>query len=329
MASLKSVMTRLNKAKREEDKIKFIKDHPKDYFVRGAISTGSVFLDLALNGGFTKGSYNTIVAGGGTGKSSIALLAIKAEFEATGRIGVYYDAEGTLDESYLERMGVGRHMVLIVKGRNLEDMLNGAEAFSTADEVGVIVMDSIPIFVATSVEAKGAEEHNMAVEARKYSQRMPIIEGNCSNRNITIIGITSFRFDPSAMGDPRKLSRGAWQYTMSNVILSLTKKDIIKGADGHPIGHVIDARVLKSKTAPYNPKEVLKTNFYYEGGFNRYDDYTTLFVEANIIVRGGAWYSFANGDGEEVKFQGKEAVIEYLKENEEMFNTLLKRYNGN
>jgi len=187
--SLNDILKKLNKSRVNEAPIKMANETD---LKKRTTSTGSPFLDLVSGGGYAKGGLNLLVADGGTGKSSKALLAIKEEQEATGRIGVYYDGEGTLEDSYIERMGVDRDKLLVVRGRNLEEMLDSVELFSKADDVGVIVIDSIPIFVSSVVEAKTASDNNMAVEARKYTARMPIVEANCMNRDITLIGITSY-----------------------------------------------------------------------------------------------------------------------------------------
>lgn len=323
MANLTDVLKKLNKDKKEEDKISLLKDKKEDYLVKKTVSTGSPYLDYRLGGGFALGGYNTIIADGGTGKTSIALKAIKDSNERLGKIGAFWDAEGTMDKSYLDRMGVTKDYFLPEKSRNLENMLDTIEALATADDLGVIVLDSIPVFVSSVVEEKSAGDNNMAVEARKFTARMPIIEGNCAKRDIAIIGLTSYKLDPGAMGDPRKLSRGGWQYTMSNVILELTKKDIILDEDKNPIGHKLDVRIKKSKLAPYNPKEVITLNFYYEGGFNEIDEYAQLFCELNIAkVAGGGWTTFPDKDSVEKKVQGLDAFITYLKENPEDFEFL-------
>lgn len=323
MANLADVLKKLNKDKKEEDKISLLKDKKEDYLIKKTISTGSPYLDYRLGGGFVLGGYNTIIADGGTGKTSMALKAVKDSNERLGKIGVYWDAEGTMEKSYLTRMGVKEDYFLPEKSRNLEHMLDTIEALATADDVGVIVLDSIPVFVSSVVEAKSAEDNNMAVEARKFTARMPIVEGNCVKRDIAIIGLTSYKLDPGAMGDPRKLSRGGWQYTMSNVILELTKKDIILDDDKNPIGHKLDVRIKKSKLAPYNPKEVITLNFYYQGGFNEIDEYAQLFGELGIVkVGGGGWTTFPDRFGEEKKVQGLTLFIEYLKANPEDFEFL-------
>lgn len=323
--SLNEVLKKLNKSRTGESPIKMASETD---LKKKTTSTSSPFLDLQSGGGYAKGGFNLIVADGGTGKSSKALLAIKEEQEATGRIGVYYDGEGTLEDSYIERMGVDRDKLLVVRGRNLEDMLDSVELFSKADDVGVIVIDSIPIFVSSVVEAKTASDNNMAVEARKYTARMPIIEANCMQRDITLLGLTSYKLDPGAMGDPRKLPRGLWQYTMANLILDITKKELLRDDLKRPIGHVLDVRVKKSKLAPYNPKDVFSVNFYYEGGYNKVEEYVLLLLEKGIITQGGGGnYTYPNKDGEELKARGKDALMMDLKEDKETYEYLISLLN--
>lgn len=324
--NLEETLKKLNKTRLEGEAIKMA---DKTDLKKKTTSTGSPYLDLLTGNGYAKGGFNLLVADGGTGKSSKALMAIKEEQTATGRIGVYYDGEGTLEDSYIERMGVDRSKLLVVKGRNLEEMLDSVELFSKADDVGVIVIDSIPIFVSSVVEAKSAGDNNMAVEARKYTARMPIIEANCMNRDITLLGITSYKLDPGAMGDPRKLPRGLWQYTMANLILDVTKKDMIKDDLKNPIGHVLDIRIKKSKLAPYNAKDVYSINFYYQGGYNKIEEYVLLLLQKGIIHQGGGGnYSYPNKDGEEMKSRGKDVLMEDLKQDTETYNYLISLLNA-
>ncbi len=323
--SLNDVLKKLNKTRVGETPIKMASETD---LKKRTTSTGSPYLDLLLGGGWAKGGYNAVIADGGTGKSSMALMAIREEQEATGKIGVYYDGEGTLEDSYIERMGVDKNKLLVVRGRNLEEMLDSVELFSKADDVGVIVMDSIPIFVSSVVEAKSAGDNNMAVEARKYTARMPIIEANCMMRDITLLGLTSYKLDPGAMGDPRKLPRGLWQYTMANVLLDITKKEIIKDDFKSPIGHKLDVRIKKSKLAPYNPKEVIDVNFYYTGGFNQVEEHVMLLLEKEVITQGGGGnYTYPNKDGEELKVRGKEALMMDLKQDSETYKYLISLLN--
>lgn len=324
------VLKKLNKDKAEEDKVKVASSYPSEYFVRKTISTGSPYLDYRIKrevgkGGLVKGSFNLLIGGEGSGKTSIALLAAANEQRETGNFVVFYDGEGSMNDSYLDRFGIDKDLLIYHKGRNLEDMLDYIEAMSLADDVGMIIIDSIPIFVSSVVEEKSAEDNTIGVEAKKFTARMAIIEGNCSRRNICLTALTFYTLNPGTIGDPRVLKRGEWQKYMSNLTLEFTKKDLIKDENGHPIGHVIDVRTKKSKLQEYDAKDAFQLNFYYQYGFNKYDEYTSIFIEEGIISQGGAWFSFADDDGVEVKLNGKSKVIAHLKENEDHFQSLLKR----
>lgn len=323
MANLKDVLKKLNKNKKEEDKVGILGNTS---LVRGTISTGSPYIDYLTGGGYLDGGYNTIVADGGTGKSSLALLACKDVIDRKGKYAVYFDGESTLNDSYIDRMGVDRDKLIVKRGRNLETMLDEAEAFSTADDVGCIILDSILIFTATSVEEKSAGDNSMTAEARRYAARMPIIEGNCVPRNIGVIGLTSWREKPGAMGDPRYLSRGNWQYTMNNTFLDLTRKKFIFDDNKNVIGHIIDVRIKKTKNAKYDPKEVFTLNFYYEGGFNQIEEYGRLFLELGVISQGGAWISYPSVDGELLKVSGMNGFLETLKSDKELFSFLKEEF---
>jgi len=325
--SIIDILKKLNKDRSEEDKFRIASEQPDGFFIREVVPTGSVYLDFRIHstlgkGGFVKGSLNLLIGGEGSGKSSLALKAAANEQKQTGKYVVYWDAEGTINESYIERMGVDLDRFIYYKGRNLEEMLDVLQEFSIAKDVGMIIIDSIPVFVSTVIENKSAEDNNMSVEARKFNSRMPIIEGNCSRRNIALVALTYYKLNPGAMGDPRVLSRGEWQRYMSNLTIELTKKDLIKDDDKNTIGHVIDVRLKKSKLQAYDSKESFQVNFYYQYGFNNFEEYVSIFIEKDIIRQGGAWFTFANEDGVEIKLNGKSKVLEFLKENEGTFKYL-------
>ncbi len=325
--SIVDILKKLNKDRSEEDKFKIASEQPNDFFIREVVPTGSAYLDYRIHntlgkGGFVKGSLNLLIGGEGSGKSSLALKAAANEQKQTGKFIVYWDAEGTVNESYIERMGVALDKFIYYKGRNLEEMLDVLQEFSLAKDVGMIIIDSIPVFVSTVIENKSAEDNTMSVEAKKFNARMPIIEGNCSRRNIALVALTYYKLNPGSMGDPRVLSRGEWQRYMSNLTIELTKKDLIKDDYKNTIGHVIDVRLKKSKLQAYDSKESFQVNFYYQYGFNNFEEYVSIFIEKDIIRQGGAWFTFANEDGVEIKLNGKSKVLEFLKENEGTFKYL-------
>lgn len=320
MASIEETLKKFNKDKKEEDKVRILGDTK---LIRTTTSTGSPYLDYLTGGGFMNGAFNMEIASGGVGKSSIALLACKDTIERRGKIAVYFDGERTLNESYLRRMKVPKDKFIHIVGRNLEEMLDNAELFAQSEDVGIIIMDSIPIFVASAVEAKSAGENSIGNEAKRFTTRMPIIEGYASKRDICLLGLTSYKLNPGGMGDPRVLPRGEWQKTMSNTTLDMIKKDILYDDDKNIIGHKIDVRIFKTKNHSYDKSTPYSVNFYNEGGFNQIDEYARLFVELEVVKMGGAgWITYPTSDGEEKKIQGTDKLAEYLKNNPEEFEFL-------
>lgn len=318
MATLAETLKKLNKGKREQDNYSLLKDKE---VIRTRTSTGSPYLDY-LSGGFMNGGYNCIVAKGGSGKSSISLLACK-DVISKGKVAVYFDGEGTLDDSYFKRMGINKDNFIHIRHRNLERMLDEAEAFSQADEVGIIVFDSIPIFKSTVVQEKSASDYTIGIEAQRWGARMTLIEGYAVARDICLLGLQHYKKDPGVMmGDNRTLSRGEWQGTMMNTFIDLTKKKTIYDENKNVIGHTLDVRIKKSKGSAYDPTEIFNINFYNEGGFNQIDEYARVFIETEIAKQGGAWVKFPNVNAEEISVNGVDKFIEYLKANLEDFEFL-------
>lgn len=318
MATLEETLKKLNKGKREQDNYSLLKDRE---VVRTRTSTGSPYLDY-LSGGFMNGGYNCLVAKGGSGKSSISLLACR-DVISKGKVAVYFDGEGTLDDSYFLRMGINKDKFIHIRHRNLERMLDEAEAFSQADEVGIIVFDSIPIFKSTVVQEKSASDYTIGIEAQRWGTRMTLIEGYAVARDICLLGLQHYKKDPGVMmGDNRTLSRGEWQGTMMNTFIELTKKKIIYDEDKNIIGHTLDVRIKKSKGSAYDATQVFNVNFYNDGGFNQIDEYARVFIETEIAKQGGAWIKFPNANAEEISVNGVDKFIEHLKANTEDFEFL-------
>ncbi len=328
MASIEETLKKLNKNKREEDKAVILGETK---LIRTTTSTGSPYLDYLTGGGFMNGGFNLEIASGGVGKSTIALLACKDTIQRRKKMAVYFDGEKTLNDSYFERTGLSaedREMFIHRTGRNLEEMLDEAELFSQSEDVGIIIFDSIPIFVASSVEAKSAGENTIGNEAKRFTARMPIIEGYAGKRDICLLALTSYKLNPGAMGDPRVLPRGEWQKTMSNTTLDMIKKSILYDEDKNIIGHTIDVRIQKSKNSSYDKSVAYSINFYNEGGFNQVDEYARLFLETGISEQRGAWIFYASKDGEELKANGYSKFVECLKEDTETFEFLKDVLNG-
>lgn len=308
--NLEEALKRINKGKRVEK----VKTLGSDVILREHVSTGSAFLDHITGGGYAVGCYNLLVALGSVGKTTMSLLACKSVL-SQGYHAAFMDGENTITESYLSRVGFTqeeRDRFILIKGRNLESMLDDVEQLALVETMRIIVIDSIHVYTATAVEDKSADQDYMAIEARKYQQRFPIIEGNARGR-AAIIGINTAR-EAIHSGNYIKevVPRGAWQNTAANTWLRMTRGDVVF-KDEVPIGHKVNVRVIKTKDNYYDGKKSHEIILYYNGGFDNYEQYSELFLTYGIVRQAGAWFYYFDEDGVEQKAQGKPSLIKAIK----------------
>lgn len=325
--NITEVLKKLNKSKSGADKIDFLSSMPKDFLFKGFISTGSPFIDYLSGGGHSRTGMTLVTGWESSGKSSMLLTAVRsAQKQYPKKTPVIFDGEGSITQNYFDRMGVDSKNLIIIKEKNLEEMLDTAEAFSKADDVSIICIDSIKSFYSSIDEAKSAEEYSMGGTAKRWNTRMPIISANCYRRGINILLIHQWRQDPGKMmGDSRVLSGGMWVKYMPDLHIDLTKKELITDENKTTVGHKLDVRIKKSKFSTYNPKESYTVNFYYEGGFNEIDENVQVLIVSGIIKQTLGWYTLPNKDGEEVKINGMDKVVKYMKDNIKEYEFLLKQ----
>lgn len=319
--SIADALKKVNKAYDSDlDKLKLADDQPDDYFLTKLYSTGSIYLDYKL-GGVVKGALNLIVGKESAGKSSVALCFAR-QVQLQGKMVVIFDAEASVTQSYLDRFGIEKKYLVHVRTRNLEEVLDLAQEFSQTDDVGMIIFDSIPIFTATAVEEKSANDGHMGIEAKKWTTRFAIIEANCIKRDIAIVGLTFYTYNMQSIGDPRVIKRGEWQRLAARMFLELSKKTIIFNEDQRPVGHVLQVRTKKSKVQAFDPKDTFLIDFYYEGGFDNDSDAVKILLEEGVIEQTGAWYKFSDVNSEEVKIQGETKLVKHLVEDVDTFQML-------
>ena len=326
MGNIKEVLKKLNKSKEEADKYKVASKQEKDYFDWHFNTTTSDIFDNHIGGGVPSGLViNT--GKNASGKTSLSLIVAGAITKKKKYV-IYFDGEHSVKDSKksfpAKDLGVDFDYFIHRKGSNLEVMLDDAEAFATSEDVGMIIIDSIKSFNPTAMEEKSADQTGMGNQARKYGERINILLDLCERRNILLWGINQWRTDLGVMhGDNRTLPGGAWQEYYACMIIDLTKKDLIKNENKKVIGHKMHVRIKKSKVQAHDSKEVLELNYFYGVGFDKIADAVEQLINDDVIQKKGAWFIFPEEFDQE-NIQGKEKVIELLRENNELLEALKK-----
>ena len=284
-----------------------------------ATSSGSLTLDLALGvNGFPKGRIIEIFGPESSGKTTVALHAI-AEVQKTGGRAAFIDAEHALDPVYAKKLGVNTSELLLSQPDTGEQALEICEALVRSEVVDIIVIDSVAALVPKAeIEGEMGDSH-VGLQARLMSQALRKLSGTISKTNTTAIFINQLREKVGVMfGNPETTPGGRALKFYSTIRLDVRRGEQIKSGDT-VVGAKTNIKVVKNKVAP--PFKTATVEIMYGTGISKEGEIIDLAVEANILDKSGAWYSY---NGEKIG-QGKENVKTLLRENTKLRDELEKK----
>ncbi|MDY6839731.1 MAG: recombinase RecA [Thermodesulfobacteriota bacterium] len=282
------------------------------------IPTGSLALDRALGvGGIPRGRVIELFGPESSGKTTLA-LHIVAEAQKSGGIAAFVDAEHALDVMYAKKLGVNCDDLLVSQPDTGEQALEIAEVLVRSGAMDVVVIDSVAALVPRAeIEGEMGDTH-VGLQARLMSQALRKLTGSISRSMTSVMFINQIRMKIGVMfGNPETTPGGNALKFYSSVRLDIRRIGSIK--DGQDvIGNRTRVRVVKNKVAP--PFKEAQFDIMYGEGISFAGDLIDMGVEAGIIDKSGAWYSFEK----ERIGQGRENAKTFLKENPEMSTRILK-----
>lgn len=274
-----------------------------------AIPTGSVALDRALGiGGLPRGRIVEIYGPEASGKTTLALHAV-AEAQKMGGEAAYVDVEHALDPVYAKALGVNVDELLVSQPDTAEQALEIAEALIRSGAVDVLVIDSVAALVPRAEIEGEMGDNQVGLQARLMSKAMRKLAGVVSKSNCLAIFINQLRMKIGVVyGNPEVTAGGNALKYYASVRLDVRRTETLK-ANGAPIGSHTRVRVVKNKVAP--PFKEAEFDIMYGEGISHLSEVLDLAVEADIIQKSGAWFSYK----EERIGQGRDNAKDYLKNN--------------
>ncbi len=284
-----------------------------------ATSSGSLALDLALGvNGFPKGRIIEIFGPESSGKTTVALHAI-AEVQKKGGRAAFIDAEHALDPVYAKRLGVNIDELLISQPDTGEQALEICEALVRSEAVDIVVIDSVAALVPKAeIEGEMGDSH-VGLQARLMSQALRKLSGTVNKTKTTCIFINQLREKVGVMfGNPETTPGGRALKFYSTIRLDVRRGEQLKTSDS-VIGNKTVIKVVKNKVAP--PFKTAVVEIMYGLGISKESEIIDLAVEAGIVDKSGAWYSY---NGQKIG-QGKENVKALFRENKKLCDELEKK----
>src|SRR5438067_639252 len=193
-----------------------------------------------------------------------------------------------------------------VKGSKISQPDTGEQALEIVDSlvrsgaVDLIVIDSVAALVPKA-EIEGEMGDSLpGLQARLMSQALRKLTASIKRTNCMVIFINQIRMKIGVMfGSPETTTGGNALKFYASVRLDIRRTGTIKKND-EVIGNETRVKVVKNKVAP--PFREAIFDILYGEGISRQGEIIDLGVQAKIVDKAGAWYSYS---GERIG-QGKD-----------------------
>lgn len=187
MASVLEIAKKLNR-EFKDDKLAIKADITPNY---ERMSTGAFGFDYPLYGGLPLGRICTFAGLFHSGKTLAACIAMAAyQRKFPERLCVYVDLEHSLDIKFMSRMtGLDPEKMIYFNPTNLtgEQVLDAILEFQKSDDIGMIVLDSIPALLpAESIEKDMTKDPGMRGTIAKPLHRFLIAMSSLVNQQNNI-----------------------------------------------------------------------------------------------------------------------------------------------
>ena len=280
------------------------------------IPSGSISLDKALGvGGYPKGRIIEIYGPESSGKTTFALHAI-ANAQKNGGYAAFIDAEHALDPFYAKALGVDVENLILSQPDSGEQALEITEALIKSGSIDVIVIDSVAALVPEAELNGDMGDSHVGLHARLMSQAMRKLAGIINKTKCVAIFINQIREKVGVMfGNPETTTGGRALKFYASVRLEIRRGEAIK--DGAMVlGNRTSIKVVKNKVAP--PFKTAEVDIIYGKGISYVGEIVDLGVQAGIIQKAGAWFSY---EGTKIG-QGRENTKDFLANNPEILNKI-------
>src|SRR6201990_2872053 len=259
----------------------------------GAVSTGSLSLDVALGvGGLPRGRIVEVVGPESSGQTTLVYHVI-AEAQRRGGICAFIDAEHAMDPAYAKRIGVNIDELLVSQPDTGEQALEICELLVRSGALAVVAIDSVAALTPKAeIEGEMGDSH-VGLQARLMSQALREL-GRKLNRPDTICLFTNqLREKIGVMfGNPETTSGGRALRFYASVRLDMRRIETLKEGT-EAFGNRVRVKVVKNKVAP--PFKQAEFDIMYGTGFPWEGTVIDVGVERKVVTKSGSYFRFGDG----------------------------------
>lgn len=302
----------------------------------GKIPFSSCRLNYMTYGGIPVGRISEFFGSDGSGKTTTAIdVAGNAQKMFPDKKVLFVDIEHTFDSCWATKLGLNCDDIIYLDPDSMgaEDVFNIMIKLIDSGEISICILDSIGAMVSTQANDKQIGERTyggVSMPLTEFSKKItPIL----ARTDCALIGINQVRDDMNSMyGGVTTTGGRNWRHSCSTR-LEFRKGDYIdeKGNNltrrcENPAGNIVNVALIKSKVCRLDRK----VGFYtlkYLNGIDYISDAVDVAIKLGLVNQSGAWFSLVNIETGEIieKFQGKPKLLEYLRNEESVYNELYGR----
>ena len=254
---------------------------------------------------------------------------------------VYLDSEHSADKVWMAKNGVDLDSIIFIfpQEESAETLLQTTLDLAQTGQVGLIIIDSLATLVSQQAFDKELTEKTYCGIAGALTTWSAKILPMLTKYNMTVICVNQERcLLNSPYGGTSTPGGKAFKFA-THVRLSLRKgrfidesyKELTNGCESS-FGSISEVQVLKNKlTKP--DRRMTQFSITYNTGIDYFNDSFNMGVALGLIEKAGAWYSIldketgepkVDDEGNNLKFQGKQKFIEYMRAHEDFTKELIK-----
>src|ERR1700686_54164 len=284
----------------------------------GAISTGSLSLDLALGvGGLPRGRIVEIFGPESSGKTTLVYHVI-AEAQRRGGICAFIDAEHSMDPTYAKRIGANIDDLLVSQPDTGEQALEICELLIRSGALDVVAVDSVAALTPKAeIEGEMGDSH-VGLQARLMSQALRKLAGPLNRTDTICLFTNQLREKIGVMfGSPETTPGGRALKFYASVRLDIRRIETLKeGVEAY--GNRVRVKVAKNKVAP--PFKQAEFDIIYGEGISWEGTVLETGIERKIVQKSGSYFSY----GDERLGQGRFNSTAFLKEHPDLVQSILQ-----